>query len=40
MSANAAAIELTRRGVPAANGASKWQALQVLRVRKRLATVT
>jgi DNA invertase Pin-like site-specific DNA recombinase len=37
LSANAVAVELTRRGVPAANGATKWQALQVQRVRSRLA---
>jgi DNA invertase Pin-like site-specific DNA recombinase len=36
LSATKAAEELNRRGVPTAAG-GKWQALQVIRVRKRLA---
>jgi DNA invertase Pin-like site-specific DNA recombinase len=35
LSANAAAAELNRRGIPTANG-GKWQAVQVQRVRRRL----
>jgi DNA invertase Pin-like site-specific DNA recombinase len=36
LSARAAAEELNRRGIPAASG-GKWQAVQVIRVRNRLA---
>jgi hypothetical protein len=37
MSANTAALELNRRGVPTPNG-GKWHAMQIIRVRKRLAS--
>jgi hypothetical protein len=36
LTATAAAEELNRRGIPAALG-GKWQAVQIIRVRKRLA---
>ena len=36
LSARAAAEELNRRGIPTANG-GKWQAVQVIRIRGRLA---